>query len=70
MIWIDQAWNSDTTETILSGFRKTKLPIKTDADGESEDSLAEEDRAPHLPPTLVELFSDTQDEEFNSDDVK
>lgn len=62
--WIDTAWASVTTETILSGFRKAGI---TGTDAESDDSPAEEEEtALHLPPELAELFrSDTEDEEFN-----
>lgn len=64
---IDRAWTSVTNEAILSGFRKARLlVIGTDADGESEDRLTEEDTVLHLPHELVELLfrSDTKDEEF------
>ena len=58
--WIDKAWTSVTTETILSGFRKAGI-IVTDA--ESDDSPAEEETALRL---LPELFrSDTEDTEFS-----
>lgn len=63
---IDRAWTSVTNEAILSGFRKARLlVIGTDADGESEDRLTEEDTGLHLPHELVELFfrSDAEDEE-------
>ncbi|KAJ0023466.1 hypothetical protein NQD34_003365 [Periophthalmus magnuspinnatus] len=65
--WIDQAWSSVTTETIVSGFRKAGI-IGTGTDSESDDSLseAEAEAALHLPPELSGLFkSDTEDEEFN-----
>ena len=63
--WIDKAWTSVTTETILSGFRKAALN-GTDADGESDDSPAEEETALHLPPEMAELFrSDTENEDFD-----
>lgn len=64
---IDRAWTSVANEAILSGFRKARLPvIGSDADGESEDRLTEEDTALHLPHELVELLfgSDTEDEGF------
>ncbi len=63
--WIDQAWASVTTKTILSGFRKAGI-IGTGTDSESENSHAEEEALLRLPPELAELFrSDTEDEEFN-----
>lgn len=61
--WIDKAWTSVTTETILSGFRKAGI---TGTDAELDDSPAEEEMALHLRPELTELFrSDTEGEEFN-----
>lgn len=64
--WIDKAWASVTTETMLLGFRKGGI-IGTDA--ESDDSHAEEEAASPLPPELAELFkSDTEDEELSGFD--
>ena len=62
--WIDKAWASVTTETILSGFRKAGI-IGTATEDEADVSDVEEE-APHLlPPELAELFkSDTEDEDF------
>lgn len=63
--WIDQAWASVTTDTILSGFRKDGI-IGTGTESESEESHAEEEASLRLPPELGELFrSDTEDKEFN-----
>ncbi|XP_033837121.2 histone-lysine N-methyltransferase SETDB1-B-like isoform X3 [Periophthalmus magnuspinnatus] len=59
--WIDKAWTSVTTETILLGFRMAGI-IGTDA--EFYDSHAE--AGFHLPPELAGFFrSDIEDEEFN-----
>ena len=61
--WIDKAWTSVTTETILSGFRKAGIIV---SDAESDDSRPEEETALRLPPELAELFrSDTEDTEFS-----
>ncbi|KAK7890943.1 hypothetical protein WMY93_022906 [Mugilogobius chulae] len=62
--WIDKTWTSLTTNTIVSGFRKVGI-TENETDVESDDSDAEEEEAPRLPPELAELFvSDTEDEEF------
>ena len=46
--------------------RIQKGRTKTDADGESDDSPAEEETALHLPPEMAELFrSDTENEDFD-----
>ncbi|KAJ0000467.1 hypothetical protein NQD34_012309 [Periophthalmus magnuspinnatus] len=59
--WIDKAWTSVTTETILLGFRMAGI-IGTDAG--FYDSHAE--AGFHLPPELAGFFrSDIEDEEFN-----
>lgn len=63
--WIDKAWASVTTETILSGFRKAGIS-GTATDDKSDKSNTEQEVAPHLPPELAELLrSDTEDVEFN-----
>lgn len=62
--WIDKAWASVTTETILSGFRKAGI-IGTATDDESDVSNVEEEAAHRQPPELGEVFkSDTEDENF------
>lgn len=62
--WIDKAWASVTTETILSGFIKSRI-IGTATDDESDISDVEEEAAHRLPPEFGELFkSDTKDEDF------
>ncbi|KAJ0055866.1 hypothetical protein NL108_013990 [Boleophthalmus pectinirostris] len=62
--WMDgQSLDFRDTETILSGFRKTRI-ILTGTDAESDDT--EEKVALNLPPEVVELLrSDTEDEELN-----
>ena len=66
--WIDKAWASVTSETILSGFKKAGIiPTGTDAESDSHaDHAEDEEAALCLPPKLAELLrSDTEDEEFN-----
>lgn len=63
--WIDKAWASVTTKTILSGFRKAGI-IGTATDDRSDESDTEQEAALRLPPELAELLrSDTEDKEFN-----
>ncbi|TWW71819.1 Pogo transposable element with KRAB domain [Takifugu flavidus] len=63
--WIDKAWASVTTETILSGFRKAGI-IGTATNDKSDESDAQQEAALRLPPELAELLrSDNEDEEFN-----
>ena len=62
--WINKAWASVTTKTILSGFRKAGI-IGTATDDDSEVSDVPIEAAHCLPLELAELFrSDTEEEEF------
>ena len=64
--WIDKAWASVTTETILSGFRKAGIiGTATDKDSDVSDAPVEGEATHCLPLELAELFrSDTEEEDF------
>lgn len=58
--WINTAWSSVTTDTILSGFRQSGLL------GELKGNQIEEETQLHFPLEFPEMFkSGTEDEEFN-----